>query len=85
MARNHGHYLVIDIRVGVDPHITVEQGHLISKEVKKALLATATSKRSSSTSTHNGVRHPLTLHRNGGQAPFSEVKKRRVFCGVSLC
>jgi cation diffusion facilitator family transporter len=38
LARNHGHYLVIDLRIGVDPHITVEQGHLISKEVKKALL-----------------------------------------------
>lgn len=39
LARTHGHYLVIDIRVGVDPDITVEDGHLISKQVKKALLA----------------------------------------------
>ncbi|MBM4762920.1 cation diffusion facilitator family transporter [Bacillus sp. B15-48] len=39
LARTHGHYIVIDIKVGVNPHLTVEEGHLISKQVKKALLA----------------------------------------------
>ncbi|MUK87734.1 cation diffusion facilitator family transporter [Ornithinibacillus sp. L9] len=38
LARNHGHYIVIDIRVSVDPYITVEAGHTISKDVKDALL-----------------------------------------------
>lgn len=37
-AREHGHYLIVDVKVGVDPHITVEQGHLIGKQVKLALL-----------------------------------------------
>lgn len=38
LARTHGHYIVVDIKVSVDPHITVEDGHLISKKVKKGLL-----------------------------------------------
>lgn len=37
-AREHGYYVIIDIKVGVDPNITVEEGHSISKEVKKSLL-----------------------------------------------
>ncbi|ADU30334.1 cation diffusion facilitator family transporter [Evansella cellulosilytica] len=37
-ARTHGHYIVVDIKVSVDPHISVEEGHFISKEVKKLLL-----------------------------------------------
>ncbi len=39
LARSHGHYMVIDIRIGVNPFISVEEGHTISKQVKKALLA----------------------------------------------
>ncbi|SDY20171.1 cation diffusion facilitator family transporter [Evansella caseinilytica] len=42
LARTHGHYIVIDIRVSVDPDISVEEGHLISKNVKKALLTNFT-------------------------------------------
>lgn len=38
-ARSHGRYVVIDIRIGVDPHITVEAGHAIGKRVKAALLS----------------------------------------------
>lgn len=37
-ARVHGHYVIIDLKVAVDPYITVEEGHLIGKEVKKRLL-----------------------------------------------
>ncbi|WP_026672444.1 cation diffusion facilitator family transporter [Alkalihalobacterium bogoriense] len=37
-AREHGYYVIIDIKVGVDPNITVEEGHAISKEVKRSLL-----------------------------------------------
>jgi cation diffusion facilitator family transporter len=40
-ARVHGHYVIIDLKVAVDPHITVEEGHLIGKEVKKRLLEEA--------------------------------------------
>ncbi|MDY7221203.1 cation diffusion facilitator family transporter [Halalkalibacterium halodurans] len=39
LARTHGHYIVVDIKVGVDPNLSVEEGHRISKRVKKALLA----------------------------------------------
>lgn len=38
-ARSHGRYVIIDIRIGVDPHITVEAGHAIGKRVKQALMA----------------------------------------------
>ncbi|MGC5327990.1 cation diffusion facilitator family transporter [Brevibacillus sp. SYSU BS000544] len=37
-AREHGHYVIVDVKVGVDPHITVEQGHAIGKQVKLALM-----------------------------------------------
>ncbi|TLS39275.1 cation diffusion facilitator family transporter [Pseudalkalibacillus caeni] len=37
-AREHGHYLIIDLKLGVDPDISVEEGHQIGKEVKKRLL-----------------------------------------------
>lgn len=37
-AREHGHYQIVDIKVGVNPIITVEEGHSIGKEVKRTLL-----------------------------------------------
>lgn len=37
-AREHGHYLIVDIKIGVNPNFTVEQGHKIGKEVKKTLM-----------------------------------------------
>lgn len=37
-AREHGHYVIIDLKISVDPHITVEKGHSIGKNVKKRLL-----------------------------------------------
>ncbi|MFD2369830.1 cation diffusion facilitator family transporter [Brevibacillus sp. GCM10020057] len=37
-AREHGHYLIVDVKVGVDPHITVEAGHRIGKQVKRELM-----------------------------------------------
>lgn len=37
-AREHGHYVIIDLKVAVDPYITVEEGHKIGKQVKKVLL-----------------------------------------------
>lgn len=38
LAREHGHYVIIDIKVSVDPYITVEQGHAIGKLVKETLM-----------------------------------------------
>jgi len=37
-ARTHGSYVVIDIKISVDPEITVKEGHDIAKEVKQTLL-----------------------------------------------
>ncbi|WP_096440386.1 cation diffusion facilitator family transporter [Alteribacter populi] len=38
LAREHGHYVIVDIKVAVNPHITVEQGHKIGKKVKDRLM-----------------------------------------------
>lgn len=37
-AREHGHYVIIDLKISVDPHITVEEGHRVGKRVKKRLM-----------------------------------------------
>ncbi|SFP93590.1 cation diffusion facilitator family transporter [Salibacterium halotolerans] len=37
-AREHGHYVIIDIKIAVDPSITVQEGHDIGKRVKEHLL-----------------------------------------------
>ena len=37
-AREHGHYLIVDLKISVDPYITVEEGHRVGKKVKKRLL-----------------------------------------------
>ena len=37
-AREHGHYVIIDIKLGVDPNISVKEGHDIGKAVKERLL-----------------------------------------------
>jgi cation diffusion facilitator family transporter len=37
-AREHGHYVIIDLKISVDPHITVEEGHRIGKLVKTKLM-----------------------------------------------
>ncbi|MGF9963306.1 cation diffusion facilitator family transporter [Bacillus rhizoplanae] len=37
-AREHGHYVIVDIKVSVDPYITVEDGHSIGKHVKEVLM-----------------------------------------------
>lgn len=38
-ARSHGRYVIIDIKIGVHRHLTVEAGHRIGKQVKHKLLA----------------------------------------------
>lgn len=37
-AREHGHYVIIDLKISVDPTMTVEEGHRVGKKVKKKLL-----------------------------------------------
>ncbi|WP_349407994.1 cation diffusion facilitator family transporter [Pseudalkalibacillus sp. SCS-8] len=37
-AREHGYYVIIDLKIAVDPNITVQQGHDIGKEVKNRLI-----------------------------------------------
>lgn len=37
-AREHGSYVIIDIKVSVDPNMTVEEGHRVGKKVKNKLL-----------------------------------------------
>src|SRR5699024_3171236 len=37
-ARTHGSYVIIDIKISVNPMITVKEGHDIASEVRKILL-----------------------------------------------
>lgn len=37
-ARNHGSYVIIDIKISVDPEITVKRGHDIAREAKDTLI-----------------------------------------------
>ncbi|EZH67975.1 cation transporter [Bacillaceae bacterium JMAK1] len=37
-AREHGHYVIVDIKIGVDPTISVRKGHDIAKNVKAVLM-----------------------------------------------
>lgn len=37
-AREHGHYVIVDVKIGVNPDISVEKGHAIGKQVKKTLM-----------------------------------------------
>ncbi|WLV24078.1 cation diffusion facilitator family transporter [Aciduricibacillus chroicocephali] len=37
-ARTHGSYLVIDLKLGINPDLSIEEGHRIGKRVKKQLM-----------------------------------------------
>lgn len=37
-AREHGHYVIVDTKISVNPDISVMEGHDIAREVKQALL-----------------------------------------------
>ncbi|PTX55349.1 cation diffusion facilitator family transporter [Melghirimyces profundicolus] len=37
-AREHGFYVIVDVKVAVDPRMTVEEGHGVGKAVKKTLI-----------------------------------------------
>lgn len=38
LAREHGYYVIVDIKIAVDPKMTVEEAHAIGKDVKKKLM-----------------------------------------------
>ncbi|MBS4208989.1 cation diffusion facilitator family transporter [Bacillus sp. FJAT-50079] len=38
-AREHGYYVIIDLKISVDPYMTVEEGHQIGKKVKDQLMS----------------------------------------------
>ncbi|CAM3773058.1 cation diffusion facilitator family transporter [Mesobacillus zeae] len=37
-AREHGHYILVDIRISIDHFKTIKEGHDLSKEIKGALI-----------------------------------------------
>lgn len=37
-AREHGHYIIVDIKISVPSNLSVEEGHAIGKKVKEVLL-----------------------------------------------
>lgn len=37
-AREHGHYILVDVRVGVLGSLTIQQGHDICKEIKQTIM-----------------------------------------------
>ncbi|HEU4963456.1 MAG TPA: cation diffusion facilitator family transporter [Bacilli bacterium] len=37
-AREHGHYILVDVRVGVPGYITVQEGHDIARDIKQAIM-----------------------------------------------
>jgi len=37
-AREHGHYVIVDVKISVNPRITVMEGHDIAKAVKQTLM-----------------------------------------------
>lgn len=37
-ARTHGSYVIVDIKISVDPHISVKKGHDIAKNVRQTLM-----------------------------------------------
>lgn len=37
-AREHGHYVIVDVKISVDPNISVYAGHEIGKQVKHILI-----------------------------------------------
>src|SRR5699024_985704 len=39
LARTHGRYVIIDLKISVDPNITVKQGHDIARATKDTLIA----------------------------------------------
>ncbi|SDZ07207.1 Dimerisation domain of Zinc Transporter [Bacillus sp. 166amftsu] len=37
-VRDHGHYVLIDIRISVPAYLTIQQGHDICREIKNTII-----------------------------------------------
>jgi cation diffusion facilitator family transporter len=37
-AREHGHYILVDIRVSIPAELTIQQGHDVSRKIKRAIM-----------------------------------------------
>nr|WP_271752725.1 cation diffusion facilitator family transporter [Cohnella sp. JJ-181] len=37
-AREHGHYIIVDVRVGIPSHYTIQQGHDIGRALKRRIM-----------------------------------------------
>ena len=37
-AREHGHYILVDLRVGVPGEMTIQEGHDVSRTIKKTIM-----------------------------------------------
>lgn len=37
-AREHGHYVLVDLRISIDHEKTIKEGHDLSKEIKHVLM-----------------------------------------------
>jgi len=37
-ARTHGSYIVVDLKIGIDPQLSIEAGHEIGKQVKQQMM-----------------------------------------------
>lgn len=38
-AREHGHYILVDLRASVDGHLTIQEGHDIMRTIKQTIMA----------------------------------------------
>ncbi|RXZ83147.1 cation transporter [Paenibacillaceae bacterium] len=38
-AREHGHYVIVDVRVGIPADLTIQSGHDISRRIKKSIMS----------------------------------------------
>ncbi len=36
-AREHGHYIIVDVRVGIPAQLTIQEGHDIAKKIKQSI------------------------------------------------
>ena len=39
-AREHGHYILVDLRISIDHDKTIKEGHDLSREIKRELMCT---------------------------------------------
>ena len=39
-AREHGHYILVDVRVGVPAYLSIQEGHDISRQIKQSIMDT---------------------------------------------